>query len=47
MNAFILVFAHRFFSVTDGQGRYRIDRVPPGTYTVAAWHEERSGRPEP
>jgi plastocyanin len=39
MNAFILVFAHRFFDVTDGQGRYRIDQVPPGTYTLAAWYE--------
>ena len=25
--------------VTDEQGRYRIDRVPPGTYTVVAWYE--------
>ncbi len=39
MSAFILVFAHRFFAVTDDQGRYRIDRVPPGTYTVIAWYE--------
>ncbi len=39
MSAFILVFAHRFFAVTDDQGRYRIDRVPSGTYTVAAWYE--------
>lgn len=39
MNAFILVFAHRFFDVTDEQGRYRIDQVPPGTYTLAAWYE--------
>jgi plastocyanin len=39
MSAFILVFAHRFFAVTDDQGRYRIDRVPPGTYTVTAWYE--------
>ncbi len=39
MNAFILVFAHRFFNATDGQGRYRIDQVPPGTYTLAAWYE--------
>ncbi len=39
MNAFILVFAHRFFDATDGQGRYRIDQVPPGTYTLAAWYE--------
>ncbi len=39
MSAFILVFAHRFFAVTDDQGRYRIDRVPAGTYTVTAWYE--------
>jgi hypothetical protein len=39
MSAFILVFAHRFFAVTDEQGRYRIDGVPPGTWTVTAWYE--------
>jgi plastocyanin len=39
MNAFILVFAHRFFDVTDQLGRYRIDQVPPGTYTLVAWYE--------
>jgi plastocyanin len=39
MNAYILVFSHRFFSTTDGEGRYRLDRVPPGTYTVVAWSE--------
>jgi plastocyanin len=39
MNAFILVFAHQFFAVTDEQGRYRIDKVPPGTYQVTAWYE--------
>ena len=39
MSAFILVFAHRFFAVTDDQGEYRIDQVPAGTYTVAAWYE--------
>ena len=39
MSAFILVFSHRFFAVTDDQGRYRIDRVPPGTYTLVAWYE--------
>lgn len=39
MNAFILVFSHRFFSVADAEGRYEIDRVPPGTYTLVAWVE--------
>jgi plastocyanin len=39
MSAFILVFAHRYFAVTEDDGRYRLDNVPPGTYTVIAWHE--------
>lgn len=39
MSAFILVFGHRFFAVTDPDGRYRIENVPPGSYTVIAWNE--------
>jgi hypothetical protein len=39
MNAFILVFAHRYFDTTDREGRYRIGGIPPGTYTVAVWNE--------
>ena len=39
MSAFILVFAHRFFAVTDTEGRYRIEGIPPGSYTLALWNE--------
>ena len=39
MSAFILVFSHPYYSKAEADGRYRIDNVPPGTYTVAAWHE--------
>jgi plastocyanin len=45
MSGFILVFAHRFFTVTDDEGRYRLDGVPPGTYTVAVWNETVRGDP--
>jgi len=47
MSAFILVFAHRYFALTDEDGRYHIDNVPPGSYTVVAWNEampSESGR---
>jgi plastocyanin len=39
MSAFIIVFNHRYFDTTDSEGRYRIDAIPPGTYSVAAWHD--------
>jgi plastocyanin len=39
MSAFVLVFGHPFFATTDTEGRYRIDNIPPGSYTVVAWHE--------
>ncbi len=42
MNAFIRVDPHPFHAVTDSRGRFRIEGVPPGTYTLDAWHE-RSG----
>ena len=39
MNAFILVFNHRYFAVTGPDGRYQINRVPAGRYTLVAWNE--------
>ena len=46
MNAFILVFGHPFFALTDGDGRYRIENVPPGTYNVVAWNEGTESEPK-
>jgi plastocyanin len=45
MSAFILVFAHRFFAVTDEEGRYHLDGVPPGRYTLAVWNEALEAEP--
>ena len=46
MNAFILVFSHPFFALTDTEGRYHIDNVPAGTYNVIAWNEGTSTDPK-
>ena len=39
MSAFVLVFSHPYYSTAQADGRYRIDNIPAGTYTVSAWHE--------
>jgi len=47
MNAFILVFSHPFFAMTDSGGHYRIENVPPGSYNVIAWNEGLASDPKP
>jgi hypothetical protein len=37
--AFIAVFDHPYFAVTDAQGAFKIDGLPVGTYNVKVWHE--------
>lgn len=39
MSAYILVFSHPFFALTDTEGRYAIPNVPAGTYTLLVWSE--------
>jgi hypothetical protein len=38
--AYVGVFSHPFFSVSGSDGSYRISGLPPGQYTVVAWHEK-------
>ncbi len=39
MSAYILVFDHPFFAVSDTSGRYAIHDVPAGTYALNVWSE--------
>ncbi len=40
MNAFLGVLAHPFYAVTGADGSFSIKGLPPGTYTIEAWHEK-------
>jgi len=40
MRAYVGVLSHPFFSVTQENGSFQIQNVPPGDYVVEAWHEK-------
>jgi Polysaccharide lyase family 4, domain II len=44
MLGFVHVFDHSFFAVTDDKGVFTISNVPPGNYTLKAWHEHAGVR---
>lgn len=39
MRAYVGVLDHPFHAVTDAGGAFSLDGLPPGTYTIEAWHE--------
>ena len=40
MNAFVGVLPHPFYAVTGSDGGFSLKGLPPGTYTIEAWHEK-------
>ena len=40
MRSYIGVVDNPYFAVTGDQGTFELKNVPPGTYTVTAWHEK-------
>jgi hypothetical protein len=39
MSAWVGVLTHPFFAVSGADGTFSIKGLPPGTYTIEAWHE--------
>ena len=33
------VLPYPFFAITDENGSFKIENVPPGSYKIEAWHE--------
>ncbi len=40
MGAWIVVSKHPYYAVTGKDGAFRLENVPPGTYTLQVWHEK-------
>ena len=40
MNAYVGVLDHPYFATTDADGKFELKGLPPGTYTIEAWHEK-------
>jgi plastocyanin len=43
MKSYVGVMKHPFFAVSAEDGTFKISGVPPGKYTVVAWHEASGG----
>ena len=40
MNAYAGVMDHPYFAITGENGSFELRSLPPGTYTIEAWHEK-------
>lgn len=39
MSSFVHVVEHPYYVMTDDDGKFKIENIPPGTYKLHAWHE--------
>ena len=46
MNAYVGVLDHPFHAVSGADGAFTLTGLPPGTYTIEAWHEKLGTRTE-
>jgi plastocyanin len=47
MNGAIGVMDNPYFAITDDEGNFTISDIPPGSYTLAVWHERLGEKSQP
>lgn len=47
MEGYIVVLQNPYYAVSGKDGRYTIEDVPPGSYTLAVWHQKGKAQPKP
>ncbi len=40
MKSYIFVFKNPYYAITSKDGKFELKDLPPGTYTIEAWHEK-------
>jgi len=40
MKSYIFVFKNPYYAITSKDGKFTLKDLPPGTYTIEAWHEK-------
>jgi len=44
MTGYVAIATNPFFAVSDADGNFKIEKLPPGSYTLEAWHERLGTR---
>ena len=47
MKAWMAVMPHPFYAVSQANGTFTISNLPPGNYTLVAWHEKYGQQEQP
>jgi plastocyanin len=47
MEGYVVVLQNPFYAVSGKDGHYRIDNVPPGSYSLGVWHAKLKSAPKP
>jgi len=42
--AYVVAFDHPYHTVSDAEGRFALEQIPAGRYSLGLWHEKLGGR---